>query len=162
VAFTQANGGGPDDWEVVEGGKYTMTITGVTECDGDTITVFVQGTSTGNFCFNATGGGGIYTCTFTMPNPACHTYPISYKCSANQPCNNSNTFNARGPSGANSVHLRASKFDESCNRTGDDTICSCGTPVFENCPTDGGDRGCNPESEPVGDPTVKAKDTCGN
>src|SRR5262245_21125121 len=74
VAITPAKGGGPDDWEVVEGGKYTMMISGVTECSGDTITVFVQGSSTGNFCFNANKvSAGTYSGGFTMPNPACNT-----------------------------------------------------------------------------------------
>src|SRR5262245_28106502 len=52
------------DYEVAPGGTYVMTITGVTECTGDTITVFVQCSSTGNFCFNATGGPGAYSGQF--------------------------------------------------------------------------------------------------
>src|SRR5262245_32818572 len=79
-SFTQAVGAGPDNYEVVQGGTYVMTIEGVTECTGNTITVFIQNSSTGNFCFNATGGSGTYSGTFTMPNPACNTSPISYKC----------------------------------------------------------------------------------
>src|SRR6185436_3922996 len=55
LGFTPSEAGGPDDWEVAEGGSYTMTITGVTECDGDAITVFIQDGVGGNFCFNATG-----------------------------------------------------------------------------------------------------------
>jgi hypothetical protein len=53
--FTPAQGNGPDNWEVVQGGTYTMTITGVSECSGSAITVFVQNSENGNFCFNANG-----------------------------------------------------------------------------------------------------------
>src|SRR5438874_9619659 len=61
LGFTAAVGTGPDNWEVAEGGSYTMTITGVTECNDNAITVFVQNSSAGNFCFNATGdGSGTY------------------------------------------------------------------------------------------------------
>src|SRR5687767_5080590 len=95
--FTPAQGNGPDNYEAAEGGTYVMTITGVTECSGDTITVFVQSSNTGNFCFNATGGSGTYSGTFTLPNPACNTMPVSYKCGANAPCNNSGSLDARGP-----------------------------------------------------------------
>jgi hypothetical protein len=177
VSGTPPSGqGGPYNWEVVQGGTYTMTITGVTECSGDTITVFVQGSNTGNFCFNAVGGGGTYVGAFTMPDPACFTYPISYKCGADQPCNNANTFDARGPGGANTVHLRASTFDGNCVRTGDDIDCggSCacdGPPVFDNCTgcpkTDGvcnffNDLACNPGGIPEYVPgSVTAHDNCG-
>src|SRR5262245_18719729 len=51
-AFTPPPGAGPGNWEVAQGGTYTMLLAGVTECSGDTITVFVQSSSTGNFCFN--------------------------------------------------------------------------------------------------------------
>ncbi len=123
-AFTPAVGNGPDNYEVQEGGMYTMTIVGVTECMGDTITVFVQGSSTGNFCFNATGGGGTYAGTFTMSDPACHTYPVSYKCGANAACTHPGSFGTQGPnSGCGGVHLRASNFDGGCNKTGDDEEC---------------------------------------
>jgi len=130
---TPPSGGGPYNWEVAQGGTYTMTITGVSECSGNDITVFAQGSFTGNFCFNATQvSAGIYVGTFTMPNPACYTYPLSYKCGANQPCNNANTYDARGPGGASDVHLRASTFNGSCVRTGDDTNCQpdCCTPIL--------------------------------
>ena len=138
VDFTPAVGNGPDNWEVQEGGTYQMTITGVTECTDSTITVFIQNGSTGNFCFNATGGGGTYTGTFTMPNPACNTSPISYKCGANAACTHANSFGASGPtSGCGGVHLRASTFDGSCNKTGHDTSCSGGcTGCTLTCPPD--------------------------
>src|SRR5262249_50874089 len=78
VVGTPPNGKGPYNWEVVEGGSYNMPISNVTECgDADAITVFVQNSNTGNFCFNAhKTSTGVYTGTFTMPNPACNTYPI--------------------------------------------------------------------------------------
>jgi hypothetical protein len=75
VTLTPAQGNGPDNWEVVEGGSYTMTISGVTECEGSAITVFVQSSSTGNFCFDAIGGAGTYVGSFTCPNPACLHLP---------------------------------------------------------------------------------------
>lgn len=128
LGYTAAQGNGPDNWEVAEGGSYTMTITGVTECEGDAITVFVQNSNTGNWCFTATGGNGTYSGSFTIPNPYCFTSPISYKCGADQECSNANTFNAQGPSGSSSVHFRASTFDANCNRIGEDTNCDSGPP----------------------------------
>jgi len=138
VAFTAA---GNDNWEVVEGGSYTLTITGATDCTGDTITVFVQHSNpltnlSENFCFNATGGDGTYSGTFTMPTPNCATSPISYKCGANASCDNADAKQARGPSSTSSncrqAHLRAATFDSSCDLTGTD----------ENCEPEGG--GCTP------------------
>src|SRR6185295_19024853 len=86
LGFTAAQSNGPDNWEVGEGGSYTMTITGVTECNGDAITVFVQSSNSGNWCFNAfSTGNGTYAGNFTVPNPACFTMPISYKCGGDQP-----------------------------------------------------------------------------
>ncbi|MSR63205.1 MAG: HYR domain-containing protein [Planctomycetes bacterium] len=137
VDSTDPAGAGPGNWEVVQGGSYTMTIAGVTECTGSTITVFVQSSDTGNFCFNASGGSGTYVGTFTMPTPACNTYPVSYKCGANAPCNNAATFAARYFSDlrTNVAHLRASNFDGSCNKTSNDTDCTSGcSPCRLVCP----------------------------
>jgi hypothetical protein len=126
-----AQGGGPDNWEVVRGGSYSMTISGVTECDGNTITVFIQNSANGNFCFNATlGDPETYTGTFTMPEGACFTSPISYKCGADQSCDNSDAYDAKGPFGANSVHLRASTFSGTCEWLGKEETCD---PIV-NCP----------------------------
>jgi hypothetical protein len=151
LSFTVPNGNGPFDWEVVQGGSYTVTITNVTECTGNTITVFVQSTPNGNRCFQATGtpGSGTYAFSITMPDNACETYPISYKCGANQPCNNQNTFDARGPNGEDSVHLRAAIFDENCQKTGNDIDCTGGTPqgCVLQAPADS-DLGCNPQTIP--------------
>lgn len=135
--FTPAQGGGPDNYEVEEGGTYTMTITGVTECSGDTITIFVQSSSSGNFCFNATGGSGTYSGTFTMPNPACNTMPISYKCDANATCSHPGSLAANGPSLNCKVHLRASNFDANCNRTGTDEDCEAPPATGACCLADG-------------------------
>src|SRR5262245_6306357 len=46
---TPAQGGGPDNWEVVEGGSYTMTISSA-NCPPGTegITVFIQSSESGN------------------------------------------------------------------------------------------------------------------
>ncbi len=136
--FTPAVGAGPDNYEVEEGGSYVMTIEGVTECSGDTITVFVQSSSVGNFCFDATGGSGTYVGSFTMPDPACNTMPVSYKCGAGATCNHPDSLAAQGPtSGCGGVHLRTSTFDGSCNRTGDDTECNGPTPSGACCLVDG-------------------------
>ncbi len=125
VDFTPAQGGGPDNYEVQEGGTYMMTISGVTECAGGTITVFVQSSASGNFCFNAFGGGGEYTGVFTVPDPTCHTMPVSYKCGADAACNNPGSISAQGPtSGCGGVHLRSANFDGMCNLTGTDEDCS--------------------------------------
>lgn len=137
-AFTPAQGNGPDNYEVQEGGTYTMTIAGVTECTGDTITVFVQSSSTGNFCFNAFGGSGTYVGTLVMPNPACNTMPVSYKCGADASCTHPGSFAASGPnSGCGGVHLRASNFNGSCVKTGTDTDCDAPTPEGACCLMDG-------------------------
>ena len=129
VGFTPAVAGGPDNWEVQEGRMYVMTISGVSECAGDTITVFVQSSESGNFCFDATGANGIYSGIFTVPDPACHTMPVSYKCGSGADCVHGDSFRAQGPSsGCGGVHLRASNFDASCDRTGTDGVCG------ETCP----------------------------
>jgi hypothetical protein len=124
LGFTPSPGQGPDNWEVIQGGTYLMTISGVTECTEETLTVFMQSSHTGNFCFNVTGENGIYTGVFTVPNPACYTMPIKYKCGADQPCTNPGSYTADGPSNNGSVHLRAATFDAHCNVTGEDTDCN--------------------------------------
>jgi hypothetical protein len=137
-AFTPAVGNGPDNYEVVEGGTYVITIDGVTECSGDTITVFIQSSDTGNFCFDAIGGSGSYSGTFTMPNPACNTLPINYKCGSGATCTNPGSFGAQGPtSGCGGVHLRASTFDANCVRTGSDTDCTPPPAIGSCCLVDG-------------------------
>ncbi|HEX6885740.1 MAG TPA: hypothetical protein VF530_20370, partial [Planctomycetota bacterium] len=136
-AFTPAVGNGPDNYEVQEGASYIMTIAGVTECTGDTITVFVQSSTSGNFCFNAVGGSGTYSGMFTMPSPACNTMPVSYKCGANATCNHPGSLAASGPnSGCGGVHLRTSTFDGSCNWTGVDEDCEPPPATGACCLTD--------------------------
>jgi len=129
LGFTPAVAGGPDNWEVAEGGSYVMTIAGVTECSGDTITVFVQNSASGNFCFKAARtAAGVYVGAFHVPNPACATMPVSYKCGVAS-CDNNGAFRAEGPqSGCNGVHLRASFFDANCVKTGTDDQCGGAPP----------------------------------
>ena len=55
IGFTPAQGNGPDNWELEEGGMYALTLSGVTECSGDTITVFIQSSISGNFCLDSFG-----------------------------------------------------------------------------------------------------------
>src|ERR1043165_3674072 len=76
---------GPDGqsvqhYEVSPGGSYDVTLSGVTECSGDTIEVIVMSSSTGNMVLtaHATGNTGEYQFTVTMPDNACLTYPIKY------------------------------------------------------------------------------------
>src|ERR1043166_2762480 len=129
LAFTAAHSGGPDIWEVAGGPGYLITVSNVTECAGNEITLFVQNSLAGNFCFNASKvAPGIYSGTFAMPNPACGTSPISYKCGAGAPCNNSGALAARGPAGANTVHFRASTFDSNCARISEVTDCALPCP----------------------------------
>ncbi len=123
LGFTPAQANGPDNWEVIQGGTYLMTISGVTECTDEALTVFIQSSNTGNFCFNVTGENGVYTGVFTVPDPACFTMPIKYICGADQPCMNPGSYTADGPSGNGMVHLRAATFDANCNVTGEDTDC---------------------------------------
>jgi hypothetical protein len=160
-AFTPAVGMGPDNYEVSEGGTYVMTIEGVTECTDDTITVFVQSSESGNFCFNATNTGviGTYVGTFTVPNPACNTMPVSYKCGADATCNHPGSYAASGPtSGCGGVHLRASYFDGSCNPTAVDGDCGGCTPCELVCPPDV-EVDCSFDTTPAG---TGSPTGCGN
>ncbi len=130
ISFTAAEAGGPDNWEVAQGGSYNMKITGVTECFGDTIKAFIQNSGTANFCIILNKvSAGVYSADFTMPNPACNTSPISYKCDASADCSNGNTYNAAGPSGASSVHFRANTFSEDCSSHVLDTDCAASSPT---------------------------------
>src|SRR5262249_52287322 len=93
---------------------------------------FVQNSGAGgNFCFTATGGGGTYSGQFTMPNPACNTMPVSYKCGAGQPCNNANSFDAKGPGGEPGAHLVASTCGTRCSYPV--TITSCAPTCTHTC-----------------------------
>jgi hypothetical protein len=137
-AFTPAVGSGPDTYEVQQGGTYTITIEDVSECTGDTITVFIQSGDTGNFCFNAIGGSGTYSGTFTMPSPACNTMPVSYKCGADAACTHPGSLAAQGSTSAcGGVHLRASNFDGNCIKTSTDTDCGTPPPQGACCLVDG-------------------------
>jgi len=159
VSGTPPQGNGPFEWNVVEGGSYTMTISNVTECTENTITVFAQGSTTGNFCFLATlTSPNTYTGTVTMPNPACFTYPISYSCgSVCVPNPVKGDFDALGPNGeCGGVHLRASTFSAGCANPVQDEVCT------------GGPQGCtcNPppditiECGTSTDPSVTGQGSC--
>ncbi|MGB3075158.1 MAG: T9SS type A sorting domain-containing protein [Chitinophagales bacterium] len=154
VGYTPAQGGGPDNWEVIQGGDYNITIAGVTECSGSEITIFFQNSNTGNWCITATGSGGVYSGSFTMPNPACFTTPISYKCGGYQPCDNANTLNAKGPSGSKSVHLRASNFNGSCVKTSTDEDCNSGSTCNLSLELNGTDVSCHGDYNGTIDLTV--------
>ena len=76
-------------WNLVQGGIYTLTLTGVEPaCDAGNITLEVKSSITGNqFYSPATGNGGSYTFNVSLPSDqtqsACFTYPIHYVCKAN-------------------------------------------------------------------------------
>ncbi|HUR28012.1 MAG TPA: HYR domain-containing protein, partial [Planctomycetota bacterium] len=128
LTFTAGHQGNPDFWEVVEGGIYALTVTGVTDCAGSTITIYVRSASTGNFCFpaNRIVGTDDFTATMTMPSPACFDYQIGYRCGT-VPCSLgfSGALLARGPvSGCAGVRLRASLFDAACHRIAQDESCT--------------------------------------
>ena len=126
-----------------------MTIDGVTECSGGSIKAFIQSSDTGNFCIVLTKvSDGSYSGQFTMPSPACFTYPISYKCDANGDCSNSNTFNAQGPNGENSVHLRASTFSDGCTSHVADENCAAPSPSPTPSPSPQGcSISCPPDTQ---------------
>jgi len=157
------NGNAPDNYRIVPGGTYIMTITGVTECTGNYITVFVQNSGSTNFCFNAfnNGSGTTYSGTFVVPSLNCLTSPVSYKCGESQPCNNSNTFNARSINGQ-PVHLDAYTWGGNCTPLTQVTCGSCipTVPVFDNCTNGTTDLGCNP-TPPVCATNITAHNNCG-
>ena len=147
VTLTPGGGAnGPDSWNVVEGETYWMRIENVTEWDLGSnpnigfITVFVQGSSTGNFCFDLDRVGTYdFEGSFTMPDPACFTYPIGYVCGRTGPCvPTGGVVRARGPTNqeCRQVHLRASTFDPSCNWLGEDRDCHSCDPCILTCPAD--------------------------
>jgi len=111
---------GPDGqsvqhYEVQAGGTYDVTLSGVTECSGDSIEVIVMSSSTGNqtLTAHATGNTGEYQFTVTLPDNACFTYPIKYCTVGGSP--STGKFARRSDGGNFEAHLRAALFDGSCN-----------------------------------------------
>jgi VCBS repeat-containing protein len=152
---TYSDGNQVDNWNVLDGGSYTVTLTNVTECSEGAITVFVQSSLglSGNYCFNAyrQGNTNTFVGSILMPTGNCYTNPISYKCGGDIECNNLGAYNAQGPSGAPSVHFNTSYFDHNCNVTGQDNTCvglppSCSDGI-QNQGETGVDVGgpCSPE-----------------
>jgi hypothetical protein len=124
------NGAKVQSWEVQEGKTYEVTLSNVTECDGDTIQVIVLSSSTGNQCLTANKTGeGEYKFTITMPDNACFTYPIKYCTSDCSP--STGKFARRSDGGNFQAHLRAALFDGDCNHLGEDTDCEGGKPQCE-------------------------------
>jgi len=130
LAYTP--GGGKDTYEVVEGGSYVITITGVTECSQPSIKVLVISNDNGNWCFNIPSvGGGTYSGEFTMNSPTCNTSRITYKCDTNSSCTsiqNETVYAALGSNG-NPAQFRSN------------TWTNCSNPVLD---TQCDNNGCPP------------------
>lgn len=123
------NVGGPQFWDIAQGGTYTITLSGLTDCahggNDATVEVIVKSSSSGNTCLTATKvSTGVYTFDFTAPANACATMPILYCTNSCSP--NSGMF-ARHDNPAKPLqmgHLRAANFDGACSKTSDDNDCS--------------------------------------
>lgn len=107
-------------WDIAEGGTYTITLSGVTECTGDTINVIVHSSSLGNICTTATGSGGTYTFTYTAPANGCFTEVIEYCTTDCQP--GTGKF-ANDQLGGCIGHLRFATFDGNCAVLSTDIDC---------------------------------------
>jgi hypothetical protein len=127
-----------------------MTIKDVPDCSAAAITVWIQGGD--GQCLNAGGGSGRYTVDLTMPDASCNTYPVSYKCGADNPCQEAKTFsnvryrNIAGTVTDNTVHLRASAFDANCENPSTDVCCRACTETPTTCAP----RYCHPVYAPEG------------
>jgi len=123
--FAYTAGGSKDTYEVVEGGSYVITITGVQECNQPSIKVLVINDEDGNWCFNIpSAGGGTYSGEFTMNSPTCNTSRITYKCDTNSSCGsiqNETVYAAIGSNG-NPAQLRSNNWSN-CSNPVVDTEC---------------------------------------
>jgi hypothetical protein len=142
------NNGGPQFWDIQAGGTYTVTLTGV-ECDQGqdaSIDVLVHNSTGGNIQATALQQSvGVYTFTVTL-GAQCLTMPIEYCTQISKTQEGAgftpgtglfaqDTIADGSAAGGHVGHLRTATFDDSCVRTGDDTVCSGIT--------------CNPSSIPV-------------
>jgi hypothetical protein len=114
-----AKANGVDAWDVQQGKTYTVTLTKVTECSGESIEVIVKNSDTGNQTLTATGGNGTYTFTVTMPDPGCNTFPILYCTSGGDP----STGVLASDGDCQQAHLRAAIFGAGCVDPVQDTDC---------------------------------------
>jgi hypothetical protein len=130
--YSDTNGGGVQFWDVQAGGTYTVTLSGVTDCDPlSQIGVIVHNSGGNNIYVLADQQSeGVYTFTITLTTQ-CLTMPIEY-CThdatglpANQP--GSGMFAQDAP-GGNQGHLRTTIFDSDCVKQGDDTTCQATPP----------------------------------
>jgi hypothetical protein len=130
--YSDTNGGGVQFWDIQAGGTYTVTLSGVTDCDPlSQIGVIVHNSGGGNIYVLADQQSeGVYTFTITLTTQ-CLTMPIEY-CThdanglpANQP--GSGMFAQDAP-GGNQGHLRTTIFDSDCVKQGDDTTCQATPP----------------------------------
>jgi hypothetical protein len=131
------NNGGIQFWDIQAGGTYTVTLSGVDDCDPlSQIGVIVHNSGGGNIYVLADQQSeGVYTFTITLTTQ-CLTMPIEY-CTHNSiggPANQPGTgLFARdypnGSPGDNIGHLRTATFDGDCNVTGEDTTCQGPPPT---------------------------------
>lgn len=129
--FHSGRGTGPDRFDVRQGSTYVMTISGITECEGEAITVILQVPDADDLCFNAFGGNGSYFGIFTVPNPSCGSMNIRYKCGADAECSSEGSIRAQGPeSGCRGAQIRTALFNGSCQFLEPDTECDpCPLPA---------------------------------
>jgi hypothetical protein len=120
-----------DKWDIQAGGTYTVTLSGVTDCDPlSQIGVIVHNSTGGNIYVLADQTDtGVYQFTVTLTTQ-CLTMPIEYcthdanNLPANQPGSGWFAQGYDGTGGDGKVgHLRTALFGANCAVTGEDTSC---------------------------------------
>jgi hypothetical protein len=134
--------GNSHKWDIQAGGTYTVTLSGVTDCDPlSQIGVIVHNSTGGNiFVLADQMDAGVYQFTVTLAGQ-CETMPIEY-CThddangqpANQPGSGlfAQGYNGTGGDGFTG-HLRIATFDGSCNVTGNPSCQGQATPTPTPC-----------------------------
>jgi hypothetical protein len=133
--------GNSHKWDIQAGGTYTVTLSGVTDCDPlSAIGVIVHNSVGGNIYVLADQiDTGVYQFTVTLAGQ-CETMPIEYcthdgtGLAANQPGSGlfAQGFNGTGGDGFTG-HLRIATFDGSCNVTGNPSCQDQATPTPPPC-----------------------------
>lgn len=122
------SGNSVQSWNVQQGKTYRVTLSNVTECSGDELSIVVRSSATGNIPLTASKvSEGTYEFTITMPANACYTYPITYSCDGNF------WFARRSDGERFQAHLRAAIFDSNCNFVEEDRDCGTGCPPDYYC-----------------------------
>ena len=134
--------GNSHKWDIQAGGIYTVTLSGITDCDPLTqIGVIVHNSVGGNIYVLADQiGDGVYQFTVTLGGQ-CETMPIEYctRNAAGQPDNKPGPgFFAQGTTDGTAAdgfvgHLRIATFDASCAVTGNPSCQDQATPTPTPC-----------------------------